>query len=90
MVPICDLYGLPMSVLYGTASQNPCQSHMGCPYWTHIKSHMGPLLVLYYLLELLGRNYLQRFNLLKKCKVLLEKTSAQTICFSNMKMSTDR
>ena len=50
MVPICDLYGLPMSVLYGTVLQNPCQSNMGCPYWTHIKSRMGPLLVLYYLL----------------------------------------
>ena len=48
--PFFDLYGLPMSVLYGTVLQNPCQSHMGCPYWTHIKSHIGPLLVLYYLL----------------------------------------
>ena len=50
MVPICDLYGSPMSVLYGIVLQNPCQSHMGCPYWTHLKSDMGPLLVLYYLL----------------------------------------
>ena len=50
MVPICDLYCLPMSFLYGTVLQSPSQSHMGCPYWTHIKSHMGPLLVLYYLL----------------------------------------
>ena len=42
--------GLPMWGPHGTVLQIPSQSHMGCPYRTHIKFHMGPLLVPYLLL----------------------------------------
>ena len=30
--------------------QNPHRSHMGCPYRTHIITHLGPIWVLYSLL----------------------------------------
>ena len=61
----CGLYGKfymgPMLVPYGSYMdmprwvtdesllQNPHQSHMGCPYRTHIITHLGPIWGLYYL-----------------------------------------
>ena len=38
--------------------QNPHRSHMGCPYRTHIITHLGPIWVLYSLLAGLFNNFL--------------------------------
>ena len=40
--------------------QNPHRSHMGCPYRTHINTHMGPIWVPYSLLA--GINLLSPNN----------------------------
>ena len=49
--PILDPYSshmdLPMWVQHGTMLQTPHQSLMGCPYRTHINTHLGPVWVLY-------------------------------------------
>ena len=65
MWPILVPYGshmdVPRWVPDESLLQNPHQSHMGCPYRTHIITHLGPIWVLYYLLAglLPSRN---RFN----------------------------
>ena len=38
--------------------QNPHRSHMGCPYRTHIITHLGPIRVPYSLLAGYGSNTL--------------------------------
>ena len=52
--PIKFPYGshiaLPMWVQHGTMLQIPHESLMGCPYRTHINTHLGPMWVLYFLL----------------------------------------
>ena len=54
MGPILVLYGshmdVPRWVPDESLLQNPHQSHMGCPYRTHIVTHLGPIWVLYSLL----------------------------------------
>ena len=54
MGPILVPYGshmdVPRWVPDESLLQNPHQSHMGCPYRTHIISHLGPIWVLYSLL----------------------------------------
>ena len=51
---ICDPYGshmdVPRWVLDESLLHNPHESHMGCPYRTHIITHLGPIWVLYSLL----------------------------------------
>ena len=48
MVPICDLYGLPMSVLYGTVLQKPLSVPYGLtildPYKIPYGTLIGPIL----------------------------------------------
>ena len=46
--PFVTHIGLPLCVPHETVLQIPSQSHMGCPYRAHIKSHIGPLWVLYF------------------------------------------
>ena len=41
---------LPMWVQHGTMLQIPHESLMGCPYRTHINTHLWPMWVLYLLL----------------------------------------
>ena len=52
--PIKFPYGshiaLPMWVQHRTMLQIPHESLMGCPYRTHINTHLGPMWVLYFLL----------------------------------------
>ena len=54
ILPILDPYSshmtLPMCVQHGTLLQIPHESLMGCPYRTHINTHLGPMWVLYFLL----------------------------------------
>ena len=54
ILPILDPYSshmtLPMWVQHGTLLQIPHESLMGCPYRTHINTHLGPMWVLYCLL----------------------------------------
>ena len=54
ILPILDPYSshmtLPMWVQHGTLLQIPHESLMGCPYRTHINTHLGPMWVLYFLL----------------------------------------
>ena len=54
MGPILVPYGsnmdVPRWVPDGSLLQNPHQSHMGCPYRTHIITHLGPIWVIYSLL----------------------------------------
>ena len=52
--PILNPYSshtaLPMWVQHGTMLQIPHESLMGCPYRTHINTHLWPMWVLYLLL----------------------------------------
>ena len=52
--PILNRYSshmaLPMWVQRGTMLQIPHESFMGCPYRTHINTHLWPMWVLYLLL----------------------------------------
>ena len=41
---------VPRWVLDESLLQNPHRSHMGCPYRTHIITHLGPIWVPYSLL----------------------------------------
>ena len=42
--------------------QNPYQSHMGCPYRTHIITHLGPIWVPYSLLAGKWKNEKRRIK----------------------------
>ena len=57
ILPILDPYSshmtLPMWVQHGTLLQIPHESLMGCPYRTHINTHLGPMWVLYFLLTVM-------------------------------------
>ena len=44
--------------------QNPHRSHMGCPYRTHIITHLGPIWVPYSLLA--GKLITARFSFVQK------------------------
>ena len=46
----CSHMALPMWVQRGTMLQIPHESLMGCPYRTHINTHLWPMWVLYLLL----------------------------------------
>ena len=48
--PYSSHMALPMWVQHGTLLQIPHESLMGCPYRTHINTHLGPMWVLYFLL----------------------------------------
>ena len=75
ILPILDPYSshmtLPMWVQHGTLLQIPHESLMGCPYRTHINTHLGPMWVLYFLLAGLcmvyGKGVKNRFGLYLDC-----------------------
>ena len=48
--PYSSHMALPMWVQRGTMLQIPHESLMGCPYRTHINTHLWPMWVLYLLL----------------------------------------
>ena len=48
--PYSSHMALPMWVQHGTMLQIPHESLMGCPYRTHINTHLWPMWVLYLLL----------------------------------------
>ena len=48
--PYSSHMALPMWVQNGPVLQIPHGSRMGCPYRTHINTHLGPMWVLYFLL----------------------------------------
>ena len=48
--PYSSHMALPMWVQHGTMLQIPHESLMGCPYRTHINTHLWPMWVLYILL----------------------------------------
>ena len=48
--PYSSYMALPMWVQRGTMLQIPHESLMGCPYRTHINTHLWPMWVLYLLL----------------------------------------
>ena len=48
--PYSSHMSLPMWVQHGTMLQIPHESLMGCPYRTHINTHLWPMWVLYLLL----------------------------------------
>ena len=48
--PYSSHMALPMWVQRGTMLQIPHESLMGCPYMTHINTHLWPMWVLYLLL----------------------------------------
>ena len=43
LVPYGSHMDVPRWVPDESLLQNPHESHMGCPYRTHIKTHMGPI-----------------------------------------------
>ena len=62
--PYSSHMALPMWVQHGTMLQIPHESLMGCPYRTHINTHLWPMWVLYLLLA--GEPY-YRFVYVKCC-----------------------
>ena len=56
MGPVWGHVDVPRWVPDESLLQNPHWSHMGCPYRTHIITHLGPIWVPYFLLAGFLRN----------------------------------